>query len=50
MMPVFPPHLSSAAVQNRKPRRQCTDALCNVHASQSNCCSTIDFLSPKPCP
>ena len=23
---------------------------CYVHATQSNCCSALDFLSPEPCP
>ena len=25
-------------------------ALCIVHATQSNCCGSLDFLSLKPCP
>jgi len=30
--------------------RQRIGALCIVHATQSNCCGTLDFLSLEPCP
>jgi len=31
----------------RKTAHWCT---CIVHATQSNCCGALDFLSPEPCP
>jgi len=30
----------------RKTAHWCT---CIVHATQYNCCGTLDFLSPEPC-
>jgi len=30
----------------RKTANWCT---CIVHATQSNCCGSLDFLSPEPC-
>jgi len=33
-----------------KEETQKTAHWCFVHATQSNCCSVLDFLSPEPCP
>jgi len=33
-------------LRNRKPRRECTGALC---MQQSNFCSAVDFVYPEPC-
>jgi len=33
-----------------KEETQKTVHWCFVHATQSNCCSALDFLSPEPCP
>jgi len=32
-----------------KQETQKTAHWCTVRATQSNCCSAIDFLTPKPC-
>jgi len=33
-----------------KEKTQKTTHWCLVHATRSNCCSALDFLSPEPCP
>ena len=45
-------HLTYLVLQHylAKEETQKTAHLWFVHATQSNCYSTLDFLSPEPCP
>ena len=45
-------HLSYLVLQHylAKEETQKTAHWCIVRATQSNCCSALDFLSPEPCP
>jgi len=40
-------HITDDIFSFRKTAHWCT---CIVHATQSNCCSSVNFLSLKPCP
>jgi len=40
-------HITDDIFSFRKTAHWCT---CTVHATQSNCCGALDFLSPKPYP
>jgi len=48
MMLCFPTHPSGASALRCETGNTEDSAL--VRATQSNCCSAIDFLSPEPCP
>jgi len=39
-------HITDDIFSFRKTAHWCT---CIVHATQSNCCGTLDFLSPERC-
>jgi len=45
-------HLTYLVLQHYlvKEETQKTADWCFVHATQSNCCSAVDCLSPEPCP
>ena len=45
-------HLTYLVLQHylAKEETQKTAHRCFVRATQSNCCSAVDFLSPEPCP